>query len=135
MAGERGGGHLIADGEWEPVGNGQAGVEQLRDVPGVGVRGLREAEVDVDGPAVLRVDAAQRAADGRSPVSACSGPSPGQRREEATHGVEGALRAAGMDVDGPVLQFKASPACCCQMRPSLSCEARCQADACRLLLS
>ncbi len=96
---ERGGGHLIADGEGEPVGDGQAGVEQLRHMPGVGVGGLRKAEVDVDGPAVLWVDAAQRAADGRPPVSACSAPaqvSGGKDVNKTWKAGGGALHNSGM---------------------------------------
>ena len=96
--GEGRGWHLVADGEGEPVGDGQAGVEQLRDVPGVGVRGLREAEVDVDGLAVLRVEAAQRAADGRAPVPACSGSGPGQRKEQWEQDMEDWWWAAAQSV-------------------------------------
>ena len=69
---------LVADGEWEPVDNGEPGVEHLRDVPGVGVAGLRKAQVDVDGSAVLRVQAPQRSADCTAPVPACIG-QPGPR--------------------------------------------------------
>ena len=111
--GREGGRHLIADGEGEPVGDGQTGIEQLRHVPGVGVRGLRKAEVDVDGPAVLWVDAAQRAADGCPPVPACSAPSPGQWREGCEQDMEGWWRGAAQhwgDADGPILVYKACSA-------------------------
>lgn len=63
---------LVADGQGEPIRKGHLGIEDLRQVPGVGVGGPREAHIDVDGSAVLRVRAPQRCADGAAPVASCA---------------------------------------------------------------
>ena len=72
--------YLVADGQGEPVCDGHFGVQDLRQVPGVGVGGPREAHVDVDGAAVLRVHPAQRCADGAAPVASCA-----QHRKSGTY--------------------------------------------------
>ena len=66
------GADLVADGQGEPVGDGQLGVGNLGQVPGVGVGGPREAHVDVDGAAVLRVHPSQRSGDSAAPVASCA---------------------------------------------------------------
>lgn len=48
---------LVADSQREPVCNRQLCVDDLRYMPWVGEGGLRKAQVDMDGLAVLRVHA------------------------------------------------------------------------------